>query len=394
MISVISDTRNPAKLWVKDLEEDAVRQIRNVANMPFINSHVAVMPDAHYGKGATVGTVIATTGAIIPAAVGVDIGCGMSALRLGFKIDKIGGDEKTRELRHSLERSIPVGFNSNSVIDERAAKAYSELLKLPRTFTNDQYCGADKQLGTLGGGNHFIEICRDKDDNAWLMLHSGSRNIGKTLAEVHINKAKGLMKSYFIDLPDADLSYLVQGTKEFNEYLADLLWCQAFAKASRREMVLRALKDIAHHVWGTYVDPDAFVTMWIDCHHNYTNMEHHFGRNVWVTRKGAVSAKKGEYGIIPGSMGTRSFIVRGLGNADSFNSCSHGAGRRMSRSQARKQFTEKDMAEQTAGVECRKDADVIDEIPGSYKDIQDVMDNQADLVEPIYELKQILCVKG
>lgn len=394
MESVISDTRKPAKLWVTGLEEDAIKQIRNVANMPFIHSHVAVMPDAHYGKGATVGTVIATTGAIIPAAVGVDIGCGMRAAKLNFKVGDLGGDGELKKLRHSIERSVPVAHNGNATITDTAAASYTALMKIPHTFENPTYCGAPNQLGSLGGGNHFIEICRDTDDNAWVMLHSGSRNIGKTLAGVHIDKAKGLMKQYFIELPDPDLSFLAQNTKEFRDYLNDLLWCQAYAKANRAEMMARVLKDISHHVFGHYVQPDEFTVFAVDCHHNYTNMEHHFDRNVWVTRKGAVSAKAGEYGIIPGSMGTKSYIVRGRGNPDSFNSCSHGAGRRMSRGQARKLFAEKDINEQTGGVECRKDIDIADELPGAYKDISEVMANQIDLVEPVYELKQILCVKG
>lgn len=397
MISVISDTKHPAKLWVKNPEEEAVKQIRNMANMKFIFSHVAVMPDAHWGMGATVGTVIATSGAIIPAAVGVDIGCGMCAVRLNFKVDSLGGDARLKELRHSIERSIPVGHNSNAEASGRVVEVYADLMTLPHTFDNPLYCGAANQIGTLGGGNHFIEVCRDLEDNAWIMLHSGSRKIGKTLADVHIDKAKGIMKDYFIELPDPDLAYLAQDTGEFKDYLKDLMWCQAYAKANRQEMMLRVLKDVNFHVFGDTaksMDPLDMVTFRVDCHHNYTTHENHFGRNVWVTRKGAVSAKRGEYGIIPGSMGTRSFIVEGLGNADSFNSCSHGAGRRMSRKKAREQFTEKDLAEQTAGVECRKDADVVDEIPNAYKDIQEVMDNQADLVKPVYELKQILCVKG
>lgn len=394
MESVISDTRNPAKLWVKNLEEDAVKQVRNVANMPFIHSHVAVMPDAHFGIGATVGTVIATKGAIIPAAVGVDIGCGMRAVRLNFKVDILGGDEELKKLRHSIERSIPVGHNGNASIPDSVATTYKNLLTMPHSFTNDQYCNAAGQLGSLGGGNHFIEICRDTEDSTWIVLHSGSRHVGKRLAELHIDKARGLMRQYFIDLPDPDLAYLAQGTAEFKAYLDDLIWAQAYAYENRREMMSRVLKDISFHVWGHFVEPEEFTTFNVDCHHNFTNMENHFGRNVWVTRKGAVMAQKGQYGIIPGSMGAKSFIVRGLGNPESFNSCSHGAGRRMSRGQARKQFTEKDLIEQTAGVECRKDLEVVDEIPGAYKDIKEVMAAQADLVEPIHELKQILCVKG
>lgn len=394
MISVNSNSKSPIKIWATNIEDEAMKQTENVANLPFIFKHVALMPDCHAGKGATIGTVIATRGAIVPACVGVDIGCGMCAVRLPFKIDLLGGDAKLKELRHSIERSIPVGHNGNVTINPRVESTYENLLHLPHTFDNASYGKAPIQLGSLGGGNHFIEICRDLEDNAWVMLHSGSRHIGKTLADVHISKAKGLMKKYFIDLPDPELSFLAQETQEFGDYIKDLLWCQAYAKENRNEMMLRVLKDISYHVYGEEKPASELTAFRVDCHHNYTSQEHHFGTNVWVTRKGAVSAKKNEYGIIPGSMGTRSFIVRGLGNPESFNSCSHGAGRRMSRTRARATFKEEDMRKQTEGVECRKDEGVIDEIPGAYKSIDEVMANQADLVEPVFQLKQLLCVKG
>lgn len=387
-MKTISDTKVPIKIWTESLEAEAEQQLRNVANLPFIHKHVAVMPDAHAGKGSTVGTVIATKGAIIPAAVGVDIGCGMCAVKLPFKTNQF---KSIGKLRHSIERSVPVGRNQNKSLTPRIADALLDLPAAPSTINMEK---VGMQVGTLGGGNHFIEICEDAAGDAWVMLHSGSRNIGKTLAEVHIDKAKDLMKSYFIDLPDPDLAYLVQDTPEFKAYIADLLWAQAYAKANRNEMMLRVLKDVSFDVYGEDVGPDKLTSLRVDCHHNYTSIEHHFGQNIWVTRKGAVSAKEGELGIIPGSMGTSSYIVEGLGNPDSFHSCSHGAGRRMSRTQARKQFTVADLATQTSGVECRKDEGVLDEIPGSYKDINQVMSDQADLVKPIYQLKQLLCVKG
>ncbi len=399
MERVVSDTRVPIKIWATELEKEAEDQARNLSTLPFIYKHVALMPDAHFGRGSTVGSVIATQGAIIPAAVGVDIGCGMCAVRLPFGIDEF---KDLPGLRHSIERSIPVGQNNN--ITDSAAKAFNDLGKISEFAENKMkdskriVSNAIKSIGSLGGGNHFIEICGDTAGGAWIMLHSGSRNIGKSLAEIHINEAKDLMKTYFISLPDPDLAYLAQGTVEFELYLHDLMWAQGFAKANRNEMMNRVIRNVYFHVLGSDNAAEQLsmvnALFRVDCHHNYTNIEHHFGKNIYVTRKGAVSAKDGEWGIIPGSMGTRSYIVRGKGNQDSFNSCSHGAGRRMSRTKAKQQYTLSDLAEQTSGVECRKDADVIDEIPGAYKNIDTVMFNQRDLVEPVYELKQILCVKG
>jgi tRNA-splicing ligase RtcB (3'-phosphate/5'-hydroxy nucleic acid ligase) len=399
MKRVISDTKVPVKIWADDLEAEAEKQLRNMANMPFIYRHVAAMPDAHAGRGSTVGTVIATQGAIIPAAVGVDIGCGMCALKLPFKVDLLGGSEKLAQLRHSIERSIPTGMHGNKSTNERVETAFKALGDVSQTAQSKLRQGVFQKalyaLGTLGGGNHFIEICADKEDNAWIMLHSGSRNIGKCLAEIHIDKAKDLMKQYFISLPDPDLAYLAQHTPEFKEYLHDLMWGQQFAMANRNEMMDRTLREVLYHV-GMLDQYNVLKESLfrVNCHHNYTAIENHSGKNVYVTRKGAVSARVGEYGIIPGSMGTRSYIVKGLGNSESFCSCSHGAGRRMSRTKAREVFTIEDLKAQTAGIECRKDNKVLDEIPGSYKDIDVVMDNQKDLVEPVAELRQLICIKG
>jgi tRNA-splicing ligase RtcB len=380
-----------AKIWASDLEDEARIQIENLTKLPFIYKHIAVMPDAHAGCGSTIGTVIATKGAIIPAAVGVDIGCGMCAVKLPFKIDKFG--DNLSFLRSSIERSIPVGFNQHKTAIQNIV--FVDERKLPPLLSDETLLNkARLQIGTLGGGNHFIEICKDQNDDAWVMLHSGSRNIGKVLAECHIDRAKGLMKDYFIDIPHPDLSYLVQNSKEFNEYIDDLLWAQDYAKENRNQMMKLILKDISHHIFGEDIGEPKMTSFRVDCHHNYCSMENHFGSNVWVTRKGAVSAKEGQYGIIPGSMGKKSFIVKGKGNPYSFNSCSHGAGRKMSRKKAKLMFTEQDLIEQTKGIECRKDKDVIDEIPSAYKDIDEVMKSQEDLVESIYELNQLICIKG
>lgn len=391
MKKVISDTKVPVKIWTDEVDYNSIEQLKNIANMPFIHSHVAAMPDVHLGKGATVGSVIATDSAIIPAAVGVDIGCGMSAIKLPIALELfLENDQMVKMLRSRIEEAIPVGFNSNESQKNRAIKAFKELGHLRAPVDTKK---AAAQMGSLGGGNHFIELCQDTEGNAWLMLHSGSRNIGNIVARHYIDKAKGLMKEMFISLPDMDLAYLAQGTPDFEDYIHDLLWCQRYAKANRKEMVTRIL-DIFIKEFGLTTSPIYLMKDMIDCHHNYTEMENHFGKNVWVTRKGAVRARIGDKGIIPGSMGAKSFIVSGLGNPQSFCSCSHGAGRKHSRSQAKKLFTKADLEEQTRGIECRKDDGVLDEIPSAYKDIDEVMANQADLVEVDYQLKQFMCIKG
>jgi len=395
---VISKANVPVKIWsdISGVESSALDQLTNAANLPFVFKHVAAMPDVHLGIGATVGSVIATKGAICPAAVGVDIGCGMCAVRTD--LDPRVVQDKITSIRLSIERSIPVGHEGNRNLTKSV-----EGWKQWKDFENLTVVGQDKdhatmvkramsQLGSLGGGNHFIEICLDTNNAVWVMLHSGSRNIGKVVAERHIDKAKGIMKQMFINLPDPDLAYFAQGTAEFDNYLSDLEWCQDYAAQNRREMMERVLKDLSYAIHG---EPDAIATdVKVNCHHNYASRENHYGENVIVTRKGAVRAREGDLGIIPGSMGTRSYIVRGLGNPESFCSCSHGAGRRMSRGEAKRRFNLSDLSAQTLGVECRKDEGVLDEIPGAYKDIDEVMANQTDLVDILHELKQILCIKG
>lgn len=378
----------PVKIWTKDAEPEAIQQLKNVARLPFVFKHVAAMPDVHFGMGATIGSVVATKGAICPAAVGVDIGCGMMAVKTTILVDKLM--EHLPDLRHSIERSIPVGHHGNKQITGSVEKweGWSRWL---RPMSGKLFDKALSQLGSLGGGNHFIELCLDTENNVWVMLHSGSRGTGNEIASVHIDKAKGIMKQMFISLPDPDLAYFAQGTDEFNNYIADVKWCQDYAFHNREEMMRRVLKDLSY----TLNDKQPIdITMSVNCHHNYLEWEHHYGENVIVTRKGAIRARAGDLGIIPGSMGTKSYIVRGRGNPESFDSCSHGAGRRMSRTAARNRFTIADLALQTVGVECRKDVGVVDEIPGAYKDIGAVMADQDDLVEIIAELKQVLCVKG
>lgn len=391
MDRVISDTRFPIKIWATDLEAEAEAQVRQVASLPFIHSHIAVMPDAHAGRGSTIGTVIATRGAIIPACVGVDIGCGMCAVKTPLKAHQL---KDLNVLRHSIERSVPTGRNGNKEVSGRVQDALCTLGVLSIPQKNLPLTVAEHQLGSLGGGNHFIEVCLDLNEDVWVMLHSGSRNLGKKIADIHISNAKNLMKKYFIEIPDPELAYLAQGTEEFNDYLKDLAFAQRYARANRNEMMLRVLKDLSHHVYGEDKGEAVMTTFRVDCHHNYTHLENIGGHNVYVTRKGAVSARADEWGIIPGSMGDKSFIVQGIGNPHSFYSCAHGAGRRMSRTKARATFNVSDLETQTQGIECRKDEGVLDEIPSSYKAISDVMKNQADLVTPVFELKQVLCVKG
>jgi tRNA-splicing ligase RtcB len=351
--------------------------------------HVAAMPDTHWGMGATVGSVIATKGAICPAAVGVDIGCGMAAVKTSLPASALEG--KLGRLRASIERGVPVGFEQRREAHPRGAALLASAAEagLPSVASEGEKKKASLQAGTLGGGNHFIEICVDEDDGrVWVLLHSGSRNIGKVTAERHIGKAKGVMKRLAVDLPDPDLAYFATQTPEFDSYVRDLQWCQDFARVNRGIMLEEVLEDLRHEVGAFETEPP------IQCHHNYVAWERHFGEDVMVTRKGAIRARRGELGIIPGSMGTGSFIVRGLGNPEAFESAPHGAGRKMSRGEARRRFTRDDLARQTEGVECRKDSGVLDEIPGAYKPIGEVIENSSDLVEVVARLKQVVCVKG
>lgn len=392
ILKVLNEGRIPVKIWTDEVEAEAQVQLLNAAKLPFVYKHIAVMPDVHGGKGSTIGSVIATKGAICPATVGVDIGCGMAAIKTPLNAKIV--QDKIKKIRHSIERSIPVGFNSHKASktpgDSWVGWGTFQTLNATQRILNDKQKYLN-QLGTLGRGNHFIEVCLDTEQNVWVMLHSGSRNIGKTLAEIHIDKAKGLMKQMFINLDDKDLAYLVEGTPEFEAYIQDLTWAQEYAFENRRIMLELVMKDLAHAVNNGEPIPRLLE---VNCHHNYVSREHHYGENVLVTRKGAVRARQGDLGIIPGSMGAKSFIVKGKGNPESFCSCSHGAGRKMSRTKANALFTIEDLAKQTEGVECRKDVGVVDEIPAAYKNIDQVMANQSDLVEVVAELKQILCIKG
>lgn len=391
--------RVPVKIWsqIETVEPAAIQQLRNVASLPFVFKHVSAMPDVHSGIGSTVGSVVATKGAVVPALIGVDIGCGMMAVRLGIPLNIL--KDKAKEIRSSIERSVPVGKNSHKTVSDsvREWSRWKDTQHLYATANHKR--GADSliatamnQMGTLGGGNHFIELCEDTEGHCWVMLHSGSRNIGKSLAEIHIDRAKADMKRMFISLPDPDLAYYAEDTDFYNQYMYDLQWAQDYAFANRKRMMQLILRDISYAIgWQGMPVP---YSSEVNCHHNYASRENHYGENVLITRKGAVRAREGDLGIIPGSMGTRSYIVRGLGNVESFHSCSHGAGRKMSRTEAKRRFTVADLIAQTDGIECRKDEDVIDEIPGAYKSIDEVMENQKDLVEVVAQLKQFLCIKG
>jgi len=398
--------RGLIKLWAEHVpvEEHAMAQLRNVANMPFIWKWVAAMPDVHVGQGATIGSVIPCKGAVMPSAVGVDIGCGMKAVQTNL-FRKDVPKAKWGKLRTAIEASVPHGRSDNGgardvgswrgkvpcvmqeVWEEELEEEYKELIVLHPQLGRANHVG---HLGTLGSGNHFIEVCVDTDDRIWIMLHSGSRGIGNRIGSHFTQLAKELMKQFFVDIPDMNLAYIPQKTELFGHYLKGANWAQKFA-ARNRDLMYDATIGAMECVLNMDVQQDGLE---VNCHHNYVSHEKHYGANVLLCRKGAVSARKGEYGIIPGSMGTKSYIVKGLGNRESFWSCSHGAGRLMSRTDARNKFTVAMHRRATEGIECRKDKDVLDETPGSYKDIDAVMASQTDLVEEVTVLKQIIVVKG
>jgi tRNA-splicing ligase RtcB len=389
ILGEVNKARVPIKIWAPlgQVESQSLDQLVNIANLPFVFHHVAAMPDVHLGKGATVGSVIATKGAICPAAVGVDIGCGMAAVRTNLTSFDFG-DGVAAKIRKAIERGVPVGNGPHGSHNDSTSGAASWLRSAPQNMVRKVNARQLAQLGTLGGGNHFIELCYDESDQVWIMLHSGSRNFGKTIAEGHIKRAKEIAKQAQIHLTDPDLAYLDEATPEFNAYVADVEFAQEYASKNRLLILEEVVRNLRlHFPHLTLADP-------INCHHNYLARETHFGEKVIVTRKGAIRAGAGALGIIPGSMGTRSYIVEGLGNPESFESCSHGAGRRMSRTAAKRTFTNADLIAQTEGVECRKDSGVLDEIPGAYKNIEEVMRNQSDLVRTVAILKQFLCVKG
>jgi len=394
----------PIKAWTRGVpfEAEAEAQLRRVAALPFIHKWVAVMPDVHAGIGATVGSVIATKGAIIPAAVGVDIGCGMMAVQTTLSASDL--PESLRSVRHAIEAAVPHGRTDNGGASDRGAwshvpkavtAAWTELAPAYKEIT-DKFARIDRgstftQLGTLGTGNHFIEMCLDESDRVWIMLHSGSRGVGNRIGSFFIDLAKQDMKKWMVNLPDENLAYLPEGTEHFGDYWKAVSWAQKFAAKNRELMMSAVISGIQEQ---GKLPPFALTEMAVNCHHNYVARENHYGDDVLVTRKGAVRAQVGDLGIIPGSMGAKSFIVRGKGNAEAFSSCSHGAGRQMSRTAAKKKFTLRDHEEATKGIECRKDAEVIDETPGAYKSIDDVMTAQADLVDIVHTLRQVVCVKG
>ncbi|MDR2450480.1 MAG: RtcB family protein [Candidatus Accumulibacter sp.] len=393
---VLATERVPVKIWTDEVDERSKLQLTNIASLPFIYHHVAAMPDVHVGIGATIGSVIATKKAIIPAAVGVDIGCGMVACRLSLTANDI--DEKSlRKVFDQISRDVPVGraqHRDREVLLHAAMPFEARLDKMTEKHPSllkafGKFSKWMNQMGTLGGGNHFIEVCLDEADRVWVMLHSGSRGIGNALAAYFIELARQDMERWMIHLPDRDLAYFPEGGEHFDDYVEALTWAQEYAMQNRECMLDLVLKALGRHLPEFDVESEV-----VNCHHNYVAREHHFGDDVWVTRKGAIRARAGDLGIIPGSMGAQSYIVQGKGNSESFTSCAHGAGRRMSRTAAEKTFTEGDLAQQTEGVICRKDKGVVDEIPGAYKDIDTVMANQSDLVEVLHRLKQVICVKG
>ena len=391
----------PIKMWTRGVpvEDEAKRQLTNAARLPIVFKHIAAMPDVHFGIGATVGSVIPTLKAIIPAAVGVDIGCGMMACKTTLSAEDL--PDNLAPLRSAIERAVPHGRQPGSrdpgswskvpgAVDTAWAQLEPEFTKLCRDYPKLAKTNNRNHLGTLGTGNHFIEVCLDEQGFVWFMLHSGSRGVGNFIGTLFIELAKQDAQRNNVALPDRDLAYFEDGSRYFGDYVRAVAWAQRFAELNREVMMRRVIetaKTVIRKNFQSHIEA-------VNCHHNYVQREHHFGEDVFVTRKGAVSAKAGQLGIIPGSMGTRSFIVRGKGNADSFESCSHGAGRAMSRGEAKRRFTLADHRTATEGVECRKDKDVIDETPAAYKDIDAVMAAQRDLVDVVHTLKQVVCVKG
>jgi tRNA-splicing ligase RtcB len=393
----------PIKLWTRGvpLEDEARKQLVNIAKLPFIHRWIAVMPDVHLGKGATVGSVVPTIGAIVPAAVGVDIGCGMIAARTTLVASDL--PDNLGPIRSAIEKAVPHGRTAERGARDKGAWANPPDLAVDGWAQLDadfkRICERNPRLkntnnlnhlGTLGTGNHFVEVCLDEEQRVWFMLHSGSRGVGNAIGTHFIDLAKQDMRRWMINLPDQDLAYLPEGSEHYADYVFAVDWAQRFARTNREIM----MKHVVDAVRTVITKPFEAQAEAVNCHHNYVQREHHHGKGVFVTRKGAVSARKGELGIIPGSMGAKSFIVRGLGNEDSFHSCSHGAGRVMSRTQAKKLISVEDHVKATAHVECRKDADVVDESPAAYKSIEAVMAAQSDLVEIVHTLRQVVCVKG
>jgi tRNA-splicing ligase RtcB (3'-phosphate/5'-hydroxy nucleic acid ligase) len=388
-----------------EVEDDAIAQLKNLSDLPFVHHHIAVMPDCHSGKGSTIGTVIPTERAIIPAAVGVDLGCGMMAAKTNLAANEL--PDNLASLRSAIESAVPHGRTNNGGAGDRGAwhdipdisasvwdgqlKADWDKLMAKYPLLNKGSVNHINHLGTLGTGNHFIEVCKDESDSIWIMLHSGSRGVGNRIGSFFIEKAKEDMERYFINLPDKDLAYIPEGSGYFKDYCKAVLWAQEFARQNRELIMDATIKSLSKFILPALLKIDDLI---INCHHNYISKESHYGKNVWVTRKGAVRARAGDMGIIPGSMGVGSYIVRGKGNEESFSSCSHGAGRRMSRTKARNTISLEEHERATAGIECRKDAEVLDESPGAYKNLDAVMAAQSDLIEIVHKLTPLVCVKG
>ncbi len=393
----INKAKVPIKIYTNDIAPQAIDQLVNIANLPIVHHHIAAMPDVHVGIGATVGSVIPTINAVIPAAVGVDIGCGMNAVKTSLKASDL--PDNLYQVRRQIEKHVPVGFdrhskcimNRSSVngldkpLDEIVHK-HPAIMKMLKNFNQTW----SRQIGTLGGGNHFIEICLDENDDVWIMLHSGSRGIGNVIGRYFINLAKKDMRRHQMNLPDVNLAYLSEGSDYFDDYIQAVNWAQEYAWVNRQQM----MKLVTQALRASKLPEFTISKQAINCHHNYISQEIHFGEKVFVTRKGAIKAGLGDMGIIPGSMGAKSYIVEGKGSSASFCSCAHGAGRKMSRTQAKRSFNTQDLNEQTMGVECRKDKNMLDEIPAAYKDIDKVMQNQSDLISVVHTLKQVVCVKG
>ena len=409
-IELVMKAHHPVKIWTQDVESEALDQLKNCSTLPFIYKHIACMPDVHAGAGATIGSVIPTQHAVIPAAVGVDLGCGMQAIQLNLNANDL---PSLSQLRHTLEEHIPHGRSDNGgpndvgrwteekinslpfpfAIKEAWDKLQTENFKrlfsvYPKLFNT--HTTTWEQLCTLGSGNHFIEICLDETDTVWCVLHSGSRGIGNRIGTFFIDLAKQEMKDWFIQLADPNLAFLPEKSKHFKNYIDAVMWAQEYARQNRN-LMMSIIKATLEYEFFNNETP---IQTFIDCHHNYLALENHFKQNTWITRKGAIRARVGDVGIIPGSMGTKTYIVEGKGNPDPFMSCSHGAGRKMSRTKARKTFSVEDLKQQTLGVECCKEDRVLDEIPGAYKDIDQVMENQSDLVTIKHTLRQIINIKG
>ena len=395
----------PVYIYSDKVEAKAKQQLENVSKLPIIHHHVAAMPDVHWGMGATIGSVIPTIKAIIPAAVGVDIGCGMMACKLNLNANDL--PDNLSSVRVEIEQAVPHGRTNNGGRNDKGAwrNPSDDILafwsendikkKIPSVLNHHpkligRRTNSYNHLGTLGTGNHFIEVCLDEKNDVWIMLHSGSRGIGNRIGMYFIRLARKEAERQQIHLPDRDLAYIPEGSTFFNDYINAVKWAQDFARVNRQFMMQAILQAVSNALKRPIVVKEKAI----NCHHNYVEIEIHYNKKVWLTRKGAIRAREGDLGIIPGSMGTKSYIVRGKGNPESFHSCAHGAGRTMSRNEAKRRFTVTDLAEQTSGVECRKDKQVIDEIPSAYKDIDLVMENQNDLVDIVHTLKQVVCVKG